>query len=124
MSLDERMRGELHRSVEAERLDDDSALDRVRLTHRRGLVRSRIARQATAVLVVVSLFAGVAVFVSWRAQPDNFRSTATVRLAAPPSRAPTSTSAPDRLRSCRIRGPLALAPSTLARRARCGAPGA
>lgn len=81
MSLDERLRVDLQRAAESDRLREDDALDHVRMTHQRELVRTRVLRQATAAAVVLSLFAAVAIFVSWRSLPDRYRSTATVRVA-------------------------------------------
>jgi hypothetical protein len=100
MTLDERLRAELRGSVEPWPLREDDALDAVRSRHRRGLVRRRVTRQAVAAAVVVSLFASVAVVISWRNAPDNagvaaisdgYRSAATIRLAPAPSAGSTST---------------------------------
>jgi hypothetical protein len=55
------------------------------VAHGRGALRGRLLRQATTVAVVLSLIAAVAVFVSWRAMPDRYRSTATVSVGPPPS---------------------------------------
>ena len=116
MSIDERLRDELRRAVELRQLRDDDALDHVRLTHGRHLVQSRVTRQATAAVVVLTLFASVAMVVSWRnasdhagvaAPGDRFRSTATVRVA------PAATSSATISRSFKLADPraLALAPS-------------
>lgn len=92
MTLDERLRDELRRAVEAGPLREHDALDNLWVTHRRGLVRARVTRQALATVVVVSLFASVALVVSWRNNPDRagvaagsgrFRSTVTIRVATP-----------------------------------------
>jgi hypothetical protein len=82
MTLDERLRDGLHHAAERGGLDADEVFDSVRLSHGRGVVRTRIVRKATAFAVVLTLFAGVALFVSWRATPERFRSTATVGVAA------------------------------------------
>jgi hypothetical protein len=83
MTLDEQLRAGLRRAAEPVRPDEDLALTDVRWRHRRGLLRTRTARLATAVAVVVTLFVGVCVFVSWRATPDRYRSTAIVRVGPP-----------------------------------------
>jgi hypothetical protein len=88
MSLDERIRADLRQTVESPTLRTDQALDQVRVRHGRGLVRSRVTREAVAIAVALSLFASVAVVVSWRNDPDRFRSTTTLRVAT----ASTSTS--------------------------------
>ncbi len=120
MDLDERLRDELRHAVEPGQLREDDALDDVRATHRRGLVRERVTRQTIAVAVVVSLFASVAIIVSWRNAPDHagvaagsdrFSSTVTIRVAltAPSLSTSTTTSRTFKLADPRT---LALAPST------------
>src|SRR5258708_1886728 len=98
MSLDERIRSELRNALEAGQLREDQAFNTVWTKHRRDLVRSRVARQATAVAVVLSLFASAAIVLSWRNTPDRFlgssdrfRSTATLRVARAPSARATPT---------------------------------
>ena len=81
MSLDDRLRKDLRDAVESGMLREDESLDAVRRNHRRGLVRRGVTRQAIALAVVLSLFASVAIVVSWRKAPDRFRSTATIRVA-------------------------------------------
>ena len=81
MTLDERVRDGLRRSADTLALDADDMFDGVVASHRRGRVRSRVVRQATAVAVVLTLFAGVAVLVSWRNAPARYRSVTT--LTAP-----------------------------------------
>jgi hypothetical protein len=83
MTLDERVREGLRRSAAGGGLADDDLIDRVVMSHHRGRVRARVLRQAAAVAVVITLFCGVAVFLSWRATPDRYRSVATVGFAPP-----------------------------------------
>jgi hypothetical protein len=122
MSLDERLRAELH-AVEPGPLREDDALDNVRLTHRRGVARRATARHALAVAVVVAMFASVAVIVTWRNTPDRvgvaagsgqrFRSTATIRIAPHPGRDSTATTVSFPLTDADRRTlELALAPGT------------
>ena len=78
MSLAERVRAGLTQSAEGAPLDADEMFDFVVASHRRGRVRSRVVRQATAVAVVLTLFVGVAVLVSWRNAPVRYRSVRTI----------------------------------------------
>jgi hypothetical protein len=111
MSLDDRLRDGLRRSAEPVRFDEEAALDRIRLAHRRGLLRTHVLRLATAAVVVVSLFVGAVVFVSWHATPGRYRSAATVSVAALPNADARST--PDGLPvKLADPGTLALAAST------------
>jgi hypothetical protein len=91
MTVDERLREELSDAAKSGHLREDEAFESVRLKHRRGDVRRGITRQATAVAVALSLFASVALVVSWRNTPDRFRSTATIRVAPAGSANTTST---------------------------------
>jgi hypothetical protein len=84
MSLDERVRAGLRNSAAAGGLDADAVLRGVVSTHRRARLLGRVVRQATAVAVVLTLFVGVAIFVSWRNAPLRYRSVATVRFATLP----------------------------------------
>ncbi len=43
----------------------------------------RIVRQAAVCVVVLSLFVGAAIAISWHGMPDRYRSTATVRVTEP-----------------------------------------
>lgn len=83
MSLDQRVRVGLQGSADSGRLNEEHVLEQVRVSHRRGLVRAHVARQASAVMVILTLFVGVAVFVSWRTMPYRYRSVATVSVEAP-----------------------------------------
>lgn len=78
MTLAERVRTGLTRSAAASTLDADQLFDSVIASHRRVRVRARVVRQATAVAVVLTLFAGVAVLVSWRNAPVRYRSVTIV----------------------------------------------
>lgn len=91
MNLDERLRADLQRTVEVQPLREDDAFDYVQSTHRRGLVLARVMRRATALATVLTLFAGVGIFASWRGASGRYRSTATVRVAADPGRQTTTT---------------------------------
>jgi hypothetical protein len=91
MSLDERIRAALRHAAELGQLREDDAFDSVRLNHRRGLVRNGVTRQAIAVAVVLTLFASVAMVVSWRNTPSRFRSTTTLRVAPASSSSATPT---------------------------------
>jgi hypothetical protein len=111
MSLDDRLRDGLRRSAEAVRFDEDAALDRIQLAHRRSLLRTQVMRVATAAVVVVSLFVGAAVVVPRLATANRYRSAATVSVAASPNS--TARSTPDSLPvKLADPGTLALAAST------------
>jgi hypothetical protein len=81
MSLDDRLRDELRNAADLGQLREDDAFESVRLKYHRGLVPNGVTRQAIVVAVVLTLFASVAMVVSWRNTPDRFRSTATLRVA-------------------------------------------
>ena len=81
MSLDERVRVGLRRSADTGRLDEDEVFDQIRTAYERGVVRARVLRQATTVAIVLTLIAGIGVFVSFRAAPDRYRTTSAVALS-------------------------------------------
>jgi hypothetical protein len=107
MSLDEQLRAGLQRAAEVVRPDQDLTLSEVRRTHHRSLLRRRTLRQAAAVAVAATLFVGVAIFVSWRASPDRYRSTATVRVVSYGTRwsRPTEPSSSSGTRRSTVRSP-------------------
>jgi hypothetical protein len=121
MSLDDRFRDELRHAAELGQLRESDALDDVWMKHRSDLIRKGILRQALAAAIVLSLFAGVALIVSWRNDPGDggvaagsehrFRSTATVRVAPAES---TSTTISHALT---LTDPRRLALATITRRA-------
>ena len=80
MTLDERVRIGLARSADTGRLDADEVLDGLVLWHRRGRLKRRVARQSIAIAVVLTLFVGVALLVSWRSTPARYRSVAAVAV--------------------------------------------
>jgi hypothetical protein len=118
MSLDDRFRDELRHAAELGQLREDDAFDDVWMKYRSSLIRKGILRQALAVAIILSLFAGVAIVVSWRNDPDHagvaagsehrFRSTATLRVAS----AATPDSTPSHTLTLKNPRRLALAPTT------------
>jgi hypothetical protein len=80
MTLDERVRVGLRRSADTGHLDEDEVFNQIRTAYERGRVRARVIRQATTVAVVLTLIAGVGVFISLRAASDRYRTTSTVAV--------------------------------------------
>jgi hypothetical protein len=85
MTLDERVRAGLHRAADASRLDEDGVFEQVHANYQRAHVRARVLRQATTVAIVLTLIAGIGVFISWRAAPERYRTTATVAVTQSPN---------------------------------------